>query len=960
MHAHDSRDSRADQGPVLELLPNKAPPDPIALITETGDTLSHCSLREGLGAFTRSLGEAGLAGCRIGQLIPDGATSALTALGVMNTATCVPLNPALTSTELKQLLAELSTDALLVAPPLVDIGRTLGQALKIPVAVVRLSRVSECQLSLEWLSEMPSAGPSVDAGPALVLHTSGSTGQPKRVPVTAAQLRHAITNQRETLALAADDRCLNMMPLFHVGGLVDLLLAPLAAGGTVILASPFSATLFMQQLGTNTPTWFQGVPTMLRAIVDEYGDHFPAHRLRFIRAVSATLPPSLHRALERRLDTPVIEIYGMSETCGQITSNPLPPAARKSGSVGRPRGAEVRILDRAGNPAPVGEAGEILVRGPGVMPGYEGVDREAFSGDWFHTGDQGYFDEEGYLYLTGRLKEMINRGGEKIAPLDIDQAAAAHPAVREAAAFPVPHPSLGETVALAVVPCTPSFDEMELRNFLAKRLAPHKMPGRILLVETLPRAAGGKLQRARIAEHCGADTVSRERRPPTTPLQKDLARIWQRVLRRDDIAVDDNFFDLGGDSLKAATLAYELQTELKRKLSPAILYQAPTIERLEAVLASEPDAESSTGTEEDDGLPLAIRQGLEAFMTGWQGKRLHAGALITAHNSAGSREPLFWCVNAHDELSALSAGLGREQPVYGMRSLYQVPGRQPEHNSALARHYAREIEQIHPEGPVLIGGYCEGGKFALEIATILREKGRSVPLLVLQEQFVPQIYEGPVSLFLCPPEKQSWARYFSRPELAWHSHYRGGLRVNYLPYGHLDCYSEQGAGHFAALLREEIDAALCRPDQWTMWASDLEPLPAGAHDAEITGAAPLFLTGGQHCRLTLRVRNIGTEPWPAGERSGLFLGARWLNRRGKVRGGLAGKALLPRTLKPGFSAVVELPVKVPPRSSFRYLDIDMVEDGVCWFQEQGSTPLRKPVFILMMPRRNEIKNKGKV
>jgi acyl-CoA synthetase (AMP-forming)/AMP-acid ligase II len=359
---------------------------------------------------------------------------------------------------------------------------------------------------------MPPAADDV----ALVLHTSGSTGRPKRVPLAHENLWISAGNVARSYQLGPEDVTMCVMPLFHVHGLVASTLATLSTGGTLIVPAKFNPLSFWRVAREHGMTWYSAVPTihqLLLARADLTAAPPPgSEKLRFIRSCSAALAPQVMRDLERAFGAPVLEAYGMTEAAHQMASNPLPPAARKSGSVGRGTGVQISIMDANGRHLRPGERGEVVIKGANVTRGYENnpdADAQSFTDGWFRTGDQGLLDEDGYLTLMGRIKELIIRGGEKISPREIDEVLLEHRAVAEAVSFGVPHKTWGEEVAAAVVVKEP-VTEAELLAFCKERLADFKRPKQIYITERIPRTATGKIQRGVVAQaFAGADVTVR-------------------------------------------------------------------------------------------------------------------------------------------------------------------------------------------------------------------------------------------------------------------------------------------------------------------------------------------------------------------------------------------------------------------------------------------------------------------
>ncbi len=499
---------------IEQLIAVRKTSEAVALEAPGRKPLSYRALFEQVDYVRRTLNDFGLGrGDRIALVLPNGPEMASAFLGVSACAACAPLNPSYRAEEFEFYLNDLDARALIVAAgsdtPAIAVARKLG------IVVLQLNVDDGAPAGVFTLSgsAMPRTVERGYAGTeevALLLHTSGTTSRPKLVPLLHANLCASARNVARVLALTEDDRCLSVMPLFHIHGLVGALLSSLYAGSAVVCAPSFDAARFFAWADAYSPTWYTAVPTMHQAILERAKDHadFLARRcLRLIRSSSAALPPRVMAELEAVFAAPVIEAYGMTEAAHQMASNPLPPGARKPGSVGRAAGPEMAILDAAGSVLSHGQTGEIAIRGANVMPGYASnpvANQSAFSTGWFRTGDQGYLDDDGYLFITGRLKEIINRGGEKISPREVDEVLMDHPAVQQVITFAMPHDKLGEDVAAAVVLRDgASATEQELRHFVGQRLADFKVPRKIIFLDEIPKGATGKLQRIGLATKLG-------------------------------------------------------------------------------------------------------------------------------------------------------------------------------------------------------------------------------------------------------------------------------------------------------------------------------------------------------------------------------------------------------------------------------------------------------------------------
>jgi acyl-CoA synthetase (AMP-forming)/AMP-acid ligase II len=462
-------------------------------------------------------------GDRVAIVLPNGPEMATSFVSLSAGLTIAPLNPAYRAEEFDFYLSDLGAKALVVADdhngPALEVARKLG------VSIIRLSAAENApagQFTLDCEGAPPegqssSFGMAGEDDVALVLHTSGTTSRPKIVPLLHRNVTASAAHIVDALSLTPADHCLNVMPLFHIHGLIAAVLASLASGSRVTCTPGFNALQFFSWLREAKPTWYTAVPTMHQAILSRAArnsDAIASAPLRFIRSSSASLPPQVMTALEETFSAPVIESYGMTEASHQMASNPLPPAVRKAGSVGIPTGPQIRLADPDYDillPMDSGKPGEVVISGPNVTPGYEANPEanekaffEAQGFRWFRTGDQGTFDSDSYLRITGRLKEIINRGGEKVSPLEVDEILLDHPAVAQVVTFALPHDKLGEEVAAAIVLAEgASASENDIRSFAARRLADFKVPRKLVFLDEIPKGATGKMQRIGMAEKLG-------------------------------------------------------------------------------------------------------------------------------------------------------------------------------------------------------------------------------------------------------------------------------------------------------------------------------------------------------------------------------------------------------------------------------------------------------------------------
>ncbi|KAG8043965.1 hypothetical protein GUJ93_ZPchr0458g22309 [Zizania palustris] len=478
--------------------------------------LSHAALDALVdAAAARLAADAGvLPGHVVALSFPNTVELAIMFLAVIRArAVAAPLNPAYTQEEFEFYLSD--SEARLVITNAE--GNVAAQAAAAKLGLAHTTASLKDAAGQVHLSGLPNSS-AVQGRPgfanepsdvALFLHTSGTTSRPKGVPLTQRNLAASVQNIRSVYRLTETDATVIVLPLFHVHGLLCGLLASLASGASVALpaAGRFSASTFWPDMRETGATWYTAVPTIHQIIIDRHlarpEAEYPA--LRFIRSCSASMAPVIMEKLEAAFGAPVVEAYAMTEASHLMTSNPLPEdGPRKAGSVGRAVGQEMAILDEEGRRVETGKSGEVCVRGANVTNGYKGnpeANEAAFRFGWFHTGDIGVVDEEGYLRLVGRIKELINRGGEKISPIEVDSVLLGHPAIAQAVAFGVPDDKYGEEINCAVIPRDGvSLGEDDVVAYCRRNLAAFKVPKKVYIADELPKTATGKIQRRIVAE----------------------------------------------------------------------------------------------------------------------------------------------------------------------------------------------------------------------------------------------------------------------------------------------------------------------------------------------------------------------------------------------------------------------------------------------------------------------------
>jgi acyl-CoA synthetase (AMP-forming)/AMP-acid ligase II/acyl carrier protein len=560
-------------------------PNAIALIAPNRKSLTYAELHAQVEAVVSTLNGLGIGwNDRVAVVLPNGSDMATVFTALVAGATCVPLNPEFRDNEFEYLFATLGINAVITQSEANSPARDVAQAKGIPIIELRSTEVAGVfELSGKKTLNLGNGGYTNLDDVALVMHTSGTTAKPKIVPLTQKNLLSSAENHIRTLNLSPDDCCLNMMPLYHMHGLVSVLFSSLVVGASVVCVTKFDCQEFFSWLDEYSPTWYSASPTIHQGVLDcikSSSNEEKKYSFRFIRSAAAPLPTTVMEALENIFNVPMIEAYGMTEASGQICSNPLPPKKRIPGSVGLAAGTQVAIIDEKGNKLQPGHLGEVIIRGENVLDAYEKApqaNKDNFINGWFRTGDLGEWNADGYLFIRGRIKEIINRGGNKIFPREVDEALMNHPEVAEALTFGIPHRTLGEDVVTAIVPKKEdAVSAKDIRAFAFSVLADFKVPSHVEPVKEIPRSATGKPQYRKLIEKIIASS-DKETELPQNYVEQEISAIWIEILGLSDVSLKDNFFMLGGDSLSANIIVNRIRKQFLVDFSLTSIFERPIL-----------------------------------------------------------------------------------------------------------------------------------------------------------------------------------------------------------------------------------------------------------------------------------------------------------------------------------------------------------------------------------------------
>ncbi len=718
------------------LLANKHSNSP-ALLGVDRRPLTHRELCELLEASVNRLNALGIGrGDRVGIVLPNGPETAALCLSVAACAACAPLSPDSTAEEFDRFLDSIRPKAIIAPAGKTSACIDAAQRRGVPILCLAPDingPAGSFSLFGDPVGEAARPGMAEYDEVALLVHTSGSMSRPKLAPLTHGNLCHGARGNIEQLQLTARDRCLCLTAMFFTQGLLVSVFSSLVAGGSVVCTPGFGPDEFFSWLAAFDPTWYAAPVAMQRSILlhaAKYPDVVTRSHLRVIRSSSSAASPDFIAQIENLFRAPMLDSYGLTETSSTIVGERLPPAARKPGSVGLPVGCEIGVVDSDGNRLGPGEVGEVVVRGGGVVSAYEGgdeVNAQSFVNGWLRTGDLGTIDEDGFLFLQGRSKEIINRGGLKILPAEIDEVLNRHPAVAEGIAFAFPHEMLGEEVGAAVaLRDGKQVGEQTLREFCAVHLSLAKVPRKIVFVDKLPKTATGKSIRIGLAQKLGlssptsketfghANGLSAASRKQEAPIPVDIIEmvllgIWEEVLEQRPIGIHDDFFALGGDSLKATVLLTSVFEVFGVDPGPAALLVSPTVAGMASRL-----------------LDLGV-SGLSL-----------SGSKIIPIQSSGAKPPIF-IIGAQPLYRALILDVPKDIPLYALGYPDARTLRDDVRLEDIAAMQVETLLRFRPKGPCVLMGWCVDGVLAYEIAQQLAAQGHPVNLVAMIDAFNPTL-----------------------------------------------------------------------------------------------------------------------------------------------------------------------------------------------------------------------------
>ena len=875
---------------------------------------------------------------RIALLLPNTVEAAAAFLSVSATSTVIPLNPAATEDELKQYIQLIKPQAIITLANFAQKFKSICAFFNVPI----IELISEDEQVAGYFalkgdtSNTAVSSNYVSANDiAMILLTSGSTAVPKIIPVTHQQYCQYLSEAVKLRTATANDRYLNLAYLHHLQGINGLCI-PILVGGSCVCASHEKSLLSIDYFNEFSPTFYTALPIQHQQLLSQATTKSIKINkpLKAIITGSAAMSKKVAQALESLFDAPVIDTYGMSETLG-ICSNPLPPKIRKPGSVGIPFPAVyITLLDQNDEPITSNLSGEIVVNSPWMFSGYlenDDLNKTAFCQYGFRTGDVGYFDEDNYLFITGRVSETINRGGEKISPVEIDEALLAHINIIEAVTFAITDDALGEDVVCAIVSNDKNLTTELVYDFIKESLSSQKTPSQIIMTESIPKGSTGKIQRNQMAGHFKTLIVKNNkatiRQPSSTAseIHQSLASLWAKLLPiKSKIKVDESFFDLGGDSFLFFQLTVLVEKELGIVFPEYALLQGHTLNEQIAHLQSIINAPSKT-FKNPTNLSNSDFKRLLSFAHGKEEQQHPDHPFIFPYNEHLSGIPLYF-VSAGKYLAAHI----KSRPTYDLLSGFNAINLDSYNMAALADYYVEALITLNPAGPYLLGGYCSGGLLAFEIAKRLLEQKKSVPLLIMVDQSLPYRYTG--RLAFLPFTENKLIDELTRLE---HS----DILKDYYPSGwSLDSISSEHYPELyymsAMIVAERIEARI----QQSLELKQIKALAIDAKQVQIQGQ--LQQQDFENIVFNISVTNSSPVLWPAGQ---VCITYHWLSNLGRVILWAENKITINEAINPGERYSLVYIVEKLKESAKATLVFSAIDNFGTWFNGNCSINITREI-----------------
>ena len=703
-------------------------PDAPAIMGPRDQVLNYLQLSRTVSALTEFLSSREIKlNQRIAVVNPNGFEMAISFLAISNVASFVPLSPDYSLEQYRYYFEILKTDTLVLPPDYNSALLRIAEEMNMTIYFLQ-KQINNDETIYQFIGGVEqessySVNLATNDDIAMVNYTSGTTSKPKIVPRTHINVCSGIAKRIADYSLTANDRALIISPIFRSIGLNSILTA-LCSGGCAICADGFEPGEFFRIIKEASPTYFFASPIVFQTIV-EYAeknnikDINPS--LRFIRSGGAPLPEILAQKSKNIFNVPIYATYGLTET-GGISTTAYEPKGHKVGSVGVPTFVDINIMDENGQFLGKNNTGEIVVRGPQVIKGYDddvNINSESFYGDWFRTGDKGFLDDDEYLFITGRFKEIINRGGEKISPYEVEEAINNHPNVLQNVAFPIPGMGGNEDVgAVVVLKAGKSLNLKELRRFLNGKIVAFKMPTSLYVMKEIPASDVGKIQRKILFDELNALGINPQPESgeneeivlPHNEIESKLHKIFQSILPVKEISVTDTFFELGGDSLRAAVLYDQIKINFKIQIPLTYIFKNGSIEALAEFILN-------------------------------NNKKKTLNPFVVPFQEEGSKNPIFF-VHAAEGESVIYHNIAKkfdpERPFYGIDfNPDAVKWEHPVTFEQIVEHYIKDIRSIQTQGPYILAGHCVGGIIAYEMARQLHEVKQEIGLLAMYDSVIP-------------------------------------------------------------------------------------------------------------------------------------------------------------------------------------------------------------------------------